>query len=381
MAFLAGYNLRKKITIDHTKIDKLIGTIPIRVFIDGDTDIGANCNPDGHDIRFCKADGVTKLYYERSDFAVVSGAATGNFWVKLLNPSPDVDTDFYIYYRPQDTADGSEEQEEVWDYNPQFIFHCWDTPGSPLVVHDSSSRQSDAVKLGTDRPLEVAGGKIGKGYYFDGTDYFSDIVDFEEGTSYTLSGIVKFDDVSGTHTLISYCSNTNPYPLMRLECYQGTARFIIRDDAGNIGVATKTGIVVDTWYHFVGIRSGNTLRIFVNDIEGTPDSSQTFGTASLNAFDVGALRSDSDVRHFFLEGIGDEFRWVNGARTIAWIKADFNSSFNTLVSIGEQESGVQRFLGTISIVPKLGGTLDSERKYTGTTSIKQKLEGVLSMND
>lgn len=358
MAWLTGYNLRKKLTIDHTKIDELIDTFQARVFIDGDADIGASCNPDGHDIRFCSADGETRLCYERSDFAVVAGLATGNFWVKISNPSPDVDTDFYIYYRPQDTADGSEEEEEVWDYKPRFIFHCWDTPGLPYVVHDSSSRQSNAVKISANVPLEVAG-KIGRGYYFNGSDYFSNIDDFEEGTSYTLSGIVKFDDVSGTHTLISYCSNTNYYPLVRLECYQGTARFIVRDNAGNLGIATKTGIVTDTWYHFVGVRSGNTLRIYVNAIEGTLDDSETFGIASLNAFDVGAERSGSDNRVFHLDGIGDEFRWANVARTVAWIKADFNSSFNTLLTYGEEEQlvypDIPPFMEKDLITPYSGG--------------------------
>ena len=344
MAWLAGYGLRKKLTIDHTKVDADLGSIfTTRVFINADADIGANCNADGFDIRFTQIDGITKLSYERDSFEVVTGEATGNFWVKLPYVLSAEDFEFYIYYRPLDTADGSEEQEEVWDYAPKLICHLSDIVGSPTVIHDSSSRQEDGAKLAADHPAEAVG-KIHKGQDFDGADYISSFANELLGVNYTFSGIVKPNAVTPstlTQSLISYSSNSDVYPFVLLETYGALARFVLRDDAHTVVTAEKAGLLADTYYHLAGVREGNDVRIYVNGEEGTPDSAG-IGAMTLNALDLGAHRHGTETRILFLDGIGDEFRIALVARTEAWIKADYHSCFNTLLSYGEQEAAAYR---------------------------------------
>jgi phage-related protein len=359
VAFLDGYYLRKKLTIDHNKIDADLTVFQVRIFINADTDIGANCNSDGHDIRFTKDDGTTLLNYEREDFTVAGGAATGNFWVKLPwhYVSSSEDTYLYIYYRSEDTEDGSDEEENVWDYNPHGVWHFHDTPGSPLLVHDSGANHRHGNKISQDNPLEVDA-KVSKGYSFDGSDYIDSFSNFAPGVNYTISGLVKFNTVAGTQTLIAYDAYDNYWPMLRLENCGGTARFIVRDNAGTLGIATKTGLVADTWYHIAGVREGNNVRIYVNGVEGTPDT-QLFGAQTYNALDLGAMRSGTQTRYFFLNGIGDEFSFIKEAKPAEWIKADYHSCFDTLLSIGEQESqayqDIPPFMVKDLITPYSGG--------------------------
>ena len=114
MAFLTGYTKRKKITIDNTKVDAALTDFPVSVPLGGDADIGAVSNSDGFDIRFTSSDGTTLLKYERENFAIASDLATANFWVKIPSVSSSANTEFYIYYRADDTADGAD-PENVWD--------------------------------------------------------------------------------------------------------------------------------------------------------------------------------------------------------------------------------------------------------------------------
>lgn len=51
-SWLTGWNYRKKITIDNTKIDDTLTDFPVRVYLNADADIGASARSDGYDIRF-----------------------------------------------------------------------------------------------------------------------------------------------------------------------------------------------------------------------------------------------------------------------------------------------------------------------------------------
>lgn len=65
MAWLTGWNYRKKLTLDSSKIDSDCSDFPVKVIMDEDNFDFSKARSDGNDIRFTSADGETLLKHER----------------------------------------------------------------------------------------------------------------------------------------------------------------------------------------------------------------------------------------------------------------------------------------------------------------------------
>lgn len=71
MAWLPGWSYRKKLTVDHSKVDSDCSDFPVKVILGGDNFDFAKARPDGYDIRFTASDGETLLKHEREIHTVV----------------------------------------------------------------------------------------------------------------------------------------------------------------------------------------------------------------------------------------------------------------------------------------------------------------------
>ncbi|NQT18337.1 MAG: hypothetical protein HQ592_01440 [Planctomycetes bacterium] len=86
MAWLDGYNYRKKITFSNALVPGPLSNVPMVVKVDEDTDIGAGIEDpvNGYDVRFTEDDGQTPLKYEGPiGWSIVAGEAFA-IWI-LLN--------------------------------------------------------------------------------------------------------------------------------------------------------------------------------------------------------------------------------------------------------------------------------------------------------
>jgi len=186
MAWLSGYNTRRKITIDHTKIDSDLTDFPVLVKLTSSNFDFSKANSDGYDIRFTEDDGTTLLKYERERHDSANQIA--EYWVKIPSVSSSADTEFYIYYRTTDTADGAD-PTNVWDSNYELVTHMKDDPDTSHVA-DSTANNNDGTKKAANEPIE-ADGKIAKAQDFDGSnDYISCGTDIGL-TRWTLEAWIK----------------------------------------------------------------------------------------------------------------------------------------------------------------------------------------------
>ncbi|MFA5543240.1 MAG: LamG-like jellyroll fold domain-containing protein, partial [Bacilli bacterium] len=97
-------------------------------------------------------------------------------------------------------------------------------------------------------------------------------------------------------------------------------------------VVGTTTVVADTWYHIALTWVNNsTLKLFVNGVEEGSDS--TGGTIGDTAYPIYAGRYTTS----YTKVIMDEIRDSISARSSAWIKAEYNSGNNTLLSLGAEE--------------------------------------------
>jgi hypothetical protein len=120
---------------------------------------------------------------------------------------------------------------------------------------------------------------------FDGTDDFISHAQVVSGTSYTVSAWAYFDAVNLNRVIMSDRDSTPIW--YQLDHNNADVRMIVRDNAGNIAVATKAAaIVAGQWYHVAGVRNGGTVSVYVN--AGTPATdTDTFGVISGTAARIG----------------------------------------------------------------------------------------------
>lgn len=99
--WLSGYSCRKKLTIDHDKVDASLTDFPTLVKLTSSNFDFSKPSPNGYDIQFTSEDGLTPLSYERELYDAANQLAY--FWVKVPSVSSSADTDFYMYYGVSET--------------------------------------------------------------------------------------------------------------------------------------------------------------------------------------------------------------------------------------------------------------------------------------
>lgn len=84
MAWLTGWSYRKKLTVDHSKVDSDCSDFPVKTIFDGDNFAFAHALETGNDVRFTASDGETLLKYEREiheiiDWGKFAGTVDGTY--------------------------------------------------------------------------------------------------------------------------------------------------------------------------------------------------------------------------------------------------------------------------------------------------------------
>ena len=264
--------------------------------------------------------------------------------------SNSADTDFYMYYDKDATHNtsnvcktGGVVAQGVYDGNFILVQHGQDATTSTTL--DATSNNNDGTKKAANQPTEITG-KAGQAQDFESTNSeYIDLGDLGDlGTTYTVECIANVDSIAAATSkiLVSYRTSDQPDSTnmaIQLDVYEDDARFLVRDDAGVIGVATKAAsIAASTWYYLAGYRDGGTTSIQVNAGTAATDS-DTFGTLHMSKAGLGASYLDeTDAWGGFADAKVDEVRISNSVRTAAWIKATYNTLYDTLLTYGNQET-------------------------------------------
>ena len=336
MAWLSGYTTRRKITIDNTKIDATLTDFPVLVSLtDANFDF-AKANSDGFDLRFTSADGETLLKYEREIHDSVNEVAT--YWVKVPSVASDADTEIYVYYRTTDTADGAD-PENVWDSNHKAVLHLKDNTTSAVL--DSTSNNNDGTKKGANEPIEATG-KIYKGQDFDGSDDYIYLTNCQNATEGTFEGWIKYDTLATYSRLMMDVSGY--FTLGTGDTYNNRMRFAIYDSA-DVTVEALDDNTFDTgvWIYVVGIyKGGEKVKLYVDGALVKESTSNAAAGGIKNVSEEIRIGRAADVT--YLDGLIDEVRVSNVARSAAWIKASYHAGAGSLLKSFINETITGNFL-------------------------------------
>ena len=401
MPRLPGWTHAIRIDIDYTGgIGASVTHFPITIFLkagNGDAtkvfdEIGANSQK----IAITKSDGLTQLYAEIDTWDAVAGEAvihtSKSDWVI------DADTWVYLYYdaaHANNTAyigvvPGVAPTTNVWDDNFVMVQHMNDTTTSSIT--DSTQYDNDGAKKGANEPVEATG-QIGKAQDFDGSDDYintGDDLSINPASQICISTWVYLDpSISATGFIVNRDSWPDRYYVLHYE--QGANRFYGRiwQSDNSVKAVTDGGVLtLGQWYYVLMQADGAEFSMYVNGIlYGTPIVYD--GTLNQDAIDtyIGAQTGGGAFR---LNGMIDEVRISNSARSAAWVKAEYNAGADTLLTYGHEEtfedgggglSGtlirtMYRALGgvftptgalleALIIVMALGGELDLEGALSG----------------
>ena len=123
-----GWGYRKRITVNHTRVQADLTDFPVLVNLASDIDLAGHAQSNGNDILFTSFNGVTKLSHEIEKYSSSTGELVA--WVKVSSLSSSVDTDLYMYYG-NPTCGSQEDAANVWDNNFKGVYHLQGDPTTP----------------------------------------------------------------------------------------------------------------------------------------------------------------------------------------------------------------------------------------------------------
>ena len=352
MGWLSGWDKRIKLTIDHSKIDASLSHFPVTIILSsthGDC-VFDELTQDANrkKIAFTKSDGTTQLYGEIEKWDDANESAVIHISLSGWSISSSADTDFYMYY-DKDHADNdtyigdidSTPGHSVWDSNFKFVCHMVDETTS--AVKDSTSNGNDGTKKAANEPIEAAG-KVGEGQDFDGAnDHISITVDATlnpETGSFTVEAVAKSSGSGTTRDIMDNreSGDGEGWALM-FSSMSGTTKFAIEDhNANQLWMEGDTNCFDGSYHYIVGVRDVPTdkLKLYFDGasdaIDGTDPTTVTVNSTVNLIIGIGVNLSSLPF-----DNIIDELRISKTNRAAAWIKATYNTLWDTLLTYGSEE--------------------------------------------
>ncbi|MHA2282406.1 MAG: DUF2341 domain-containing protein [Promethearchaeota archaeon] len=340
------FNYYKEIIIDRSKVSGLknLNDFPFLISI-YDSDLHEIVQSSGNDIAF--SDGNIWLDHEielfERDYNVTHAKLV--VWVRLPSLSTTIDTKIYLYYGNA-TMSPRENPTGVWDTNYKGVWHSSEDPTG--TIYDSTSNNNDGTPQGSMSSADQIDGQIDGSLNFDGNDEYVDCGNPTElqitgsitveawfkadyfGNTYLVSKNgpsgqrcwdISFDNINLTHGYLIYRYALNG---------DGHA-----DDVGNVSIP------INQWHHVVGVFNASTYsRLFLNGQKVDENTTNIIASQydAPNAVRFGA-RGDIPPPNYF-NGILDEVRISNIARSADWIKTEYDNQFDpsSFYSIGKEYS-------------------------------------------
>jgi len=336
---LCGYAYRRSIVIDHTLVGMdNSGTLPatgfpVLISLTGLTWLKTDPTGDiqdaqGDDIIFKDSDG-SALYHEIEAYDGTNGNLTA--WVRVDSLSKAVDTTIYMYYGNTCVTTATEDPDNVWDADFKGVWHLDENVADEGNGgnHDDSSGTNDGTHYGNAR----IAGKISYGQDFDGDNDYVDIdhADIKNSLSTanaaTVSAWVKHDNLT---TTVERQVAFGDQVVIRHDggSAQNQFHFYIRTNDTLRHLRIYNALSTGVWSHVVGTWDGTTQKAYLDGYErDRQDPGSTLTTPT------GGLISHGTT-NITMDGIIDEVRVSQTARSDDWIRTEFNNQSDTTIGSG-----------------------------------------------
>ncbi len=291
---------RKKIIIDKDKVDGNLTNFPVLISII-DENLASFAQSDGKDIYFTASDGTTRLKREIEDYNSTTGTLVA--WVKVPELSSTIDTNIFMYFGNQD--ENNTNDTDVWDSNYLGVWHSQDYNSTTIL--DSTNNNKIGTKASANNPIETSG-KIGNAQNYTGDDYIT----ISSTTIQTASFWANFNSVNHVQYLLGGSTQGIRYNGTDFLVYNGSSGYIAlnwaKEDAWKY--ITVTMVNTNDYNFYI---DGNLLGI---------------ATAGTNGADINITLIGKRADGYFFNGPIDEVRISNSTRSESWIKTEYNNQYN-----------------------------------------------------
>ncbi|MFX1376531.1 MAG: DUF2341 domain-containing protein [Promethearchaeota archaeon] len=341
------FNYYKTITVDHNLVSGTGSHLNFPLLISLlDEDLHDDVQPDGDDIAFSVNGKWLNHQIEVFNQTYSGNQAQLVAWVKIPFLSTVEDTNITMYYS-NSTMDSRENPTEVWDTNYVGVWHLNEDPsGIAPQMKDSTINPSDGSSSGFMTASDQVSGMIGDALDFDGVD---DHVDFSNPPELQITGEITFQawfHATGTITQEYIICKTDgsgnrgwDISFDPNDATTAWIEFRYSSDGWNWQSIGYEQISLGNWYHAVAIyKPSEYAKFFLDgsivgiDTTGVPPSQYD---PPYN-FRIAEKADGGDN----FEGIIDEARVSNIARSDGWIITEYNNQYdpNAFYSVGLEQS-------------------------------------------
>lgn len=343
--FNSSWQYKKNITINHSKVNGSQTNFPVLINLT-DTDLRDNAQADGDDIVFTNSTG-SQLDHEIEYFNSTDGRLVA--WVRIPTLSNTIDTVIQMYYGNAG-ASNQENVSGVWDSNFVMVQHLQEIPAG--TTYDSTQYDNDGTTNNMDSADQVAGQIDGSLDFDGGDDYVLD----DDGENY-INGLTAFSlslwiqsDVTGIDR--GFIAAKDPDAIdneftFRYDAsgWEGGGTNVIKGGitvSGNDQHLESSENVQTTDLQLVTFvwSSGTQLKLYLDGALDTP----TFNSAAQSGSLTGATKlyigqGTRTIHANNWDGIIDEVRISNVARTAGWIATEYNNQYSpdSFYSVGGEE--------------------------------------------
>ncbi|MFH1046421.1 MAG: LamG-like jellyroll fold domain-containing protein, partial [Candidatus Omnitrophota bacterium] len=348
----AGWPYRQVFVIDESKIDADLTDFPVMVKQVTGAHIFGKAQSDHDDILFTASDGTTKLDHEIEKYVDTSGSEELIAHVEIPSVSATANTIFYMYYGNL-SASNQENVTGAWSNGYISVWHLCEDPGpggagdikDSLNVNNGTAESSMTTE-------DLVNGAMNGSIDFDGTDDYIQTTSAELKTAnnFTVTAWFNVDATDYAHHIIwegdGAGNGFGTQAEMHLcigEYYSGAGNndrlcFFLGDrdetaDAGSLQVATAFSDTTN--WHFAVATVSNldtspAAELFLDGASVETDTG-TLARTTRTSWNTNLRIGRVGTAQRYFDGIIDEVRIANTVRSIAWIKAEYNSGKNTLL--------------------------------------------------
>ena len=294
--WLAGWDYRRKITIESDNIDATLTDFPLLIALSDDcgisgqdlTGIFDRITTNSKKIALTTSDGTTQCYVEIEEWDNANQEAW--LWARIPSISHTVDTELYLYYDNghADNASyigntNSAAADSVWA-NDEYagVWHMADGADN-THIYDSTPNNIDGTKKGTNEPILFAGDLDGS-QDFDGSDDYIGMGD--TGVIIESSTIRFYNDTiinaASSSSAILDLSTSSIYYITLGSCTGRLTNEIITvlNTAGGQDFAAYTSAtesIAVGWHTVTIIRTGNVENFYQIWLDGVRVDNASYG--------------------------------------------------------------------------------------------------------
>lgn len=372
---------RQKLTFDNSGQSENLQDFPVLVALTTSNFDFNKAKDNGEDIRFVDSDDTTEVKYEIENWDKANSKAW--IWVKVPQIDGSSSTDYIYMYYGNSGASDAQDAVNTWDSHYKAVYHLNKSSGDVL---DSTGNNNDGTNHGATRGQT---GKIDKAFSFGG-EVDDDYIDCGAGASLGITGAItveawaKLSGLASTQRFVTRTGNSAGDYQFRLKVDK--VHFMRWRGGGNTydewEAVSLTGVDGE-WAYYAIVYDGSDATLFVNNSSESPTSTfTTYTTAEVNTYIGRGLTN-------YFDGLIDEVRISDIARSADWIKAQYLSMTLAFITFGGEYhipltssdlgSGVENvpILLATSLASDIGSGLDAGGLFFTAGDVGSGLDAIL----